>query len=333
MVLDFETIGIISVIFSQSKLFKNDVYLIQRITDKGDKMQHLKAVYFVRPTQQNVDLILAELKDPKYMEYHLFFSNEIDSKTIERLALNDLGDKIKTLQEVYLDFFAISRNIFTLNIPSTISLMKVKAIWGEEEKAIVERMYQGVLSIVMSLRVIPVIRYLSGSDACTSIAEKLSHKLEIELNEKKSDYKINENAILLITERKEDVVTPLLIPWTYQAMIHEFIGMANNKVDLVNKQKKIILSPTDPVVAPNPKDEFVLSEIDDEFYKQNLFKTFGELATNIKKFLDDVGKKKNKAIDIQSIEDMHNALDLMPELSQISANISKHVSVSEVVSK
>lgn len=35
LVLDFETIGIISIIFSQSKLFKNDVYLIQRITDKG----------------------------------------------------------------------------------------------------------------------------------------------------------------------------------------------------------------------------------------------------------------------------------------------------------
>ena len=51
LILDSETIGIISVLFSQSKLFKKDVYLIQRITDKGEKMAHLKAVYFIRPVQ------------------------------------------------------------------------------------------------------------------------------------------------------------------------------------------------------------------------------------------------------------------------------------------
>jgi vacuolar protein sorting-associated protein 45 len=67
LILDFETIGMISVLFSQSKLFKKDVYLIQRITEKGEKMQHLKAVYFVRPVQANYDLILEELKNPKYM--------------------------------------------------------------------------------------------------------------------------------------------------------------------------------------------------------------------------------------------------------------------------
>ena len=97
------------------------------------------------------------------------------------------------------------------------------------------------------------------------------------------------------------MVTPLLIPWTYQAMIHEFIGIANNKVDIVNKQKRIVISPNDPVVPPNDKSEFVLSEIEDEFYRNNLFKTFGDLASNIKKFIDEVGKKRNKAITIESL--------------------------------
>lgn len=51
LVLDSETVGIISVIFSRSKLLKNDIFLIQRVADKGDKMPHLKALYFIRPTQ------------------------------------------------------------------------------------------------------------------------------------------------------------------------------------------------------------------------------------------------------------------------------------------
>jgi len=35
-------------------------------------------------------------------------------------------------------------------------------------------------------------------------------------------------------------VTPLLTPWTYLAMIHEFLGISNNKIDIVNKQKAIL---------------------------------------------------------------------------------------------
>jgi len=38
--------------------------------------------------------------------------------------------------------------------------------------------------------------------------------------EKQSDYPHDERAILIITERKEDPITPLLTPWTYEAMLH-----------------------------------------------------------------------------------------------------------------
>jgi|JI6StandDraft_1071083.scaffolds.fasta_scaffold01667_7 vacuolar protein sorting-associated protein 45 len=126
ILLDAETLGIISVIYSQSKLFKHDIYLIQKIAERGDKMPHLKALYFVRPTKENLDMIITELKDPRFQDYHLFFTNEISSQFIETLATNDPNDRIKTLQEVYLDFFAIGRNVFTLNIPSTVSLIKPK---------------------------------------------------------------------------------------------------------------------------------------------------------------------------------------------------------------
>ena len=66
LLLDKETSGIISIIYTQSKLYKNDIYLIQKIDDSTEKLTHLKAVYFVRPTQVNLDLIFKELKDPRF---------------------------------------------------------------------------------------------------------------------------------------------------------------------------------------------------------------------------------------------------------------------------
>jgi len=72
----------------------------------------------------------------------------------------------------------------------------------------------------------------------------------------------------------------------------------------------------------------VLSELNDDFYRQNATNTFGQLATNIKKFIEEVGEKRNKAIKIESLEAMHEAIDKIPELNQISANVSKHVTLS-----
>lgn len=37
---------------------------------------------------------------------------------------------------------------------------------------------------------------------------------------------------MLILDRKDDPVTPLLTQWTYQAMIHELIGINDNKLKL-----------------------------------------------------------------------------------------------------
>ena len=38
--------------------------------------------------------------------------------------------------------------------------------------------------------------------------------------------------LLLILDRRNDPVTPLLNQWTYQAMVHELLGIQNGRVDL-----------------------------------------------------------------------------------------------------
>jgi vacuolar protein sorting-associated protein 45 len=38
--------------------------------------------------------------------------------------------------------------------------------------------------------------------------------------------------VVMLLDRKEDPVTPLLLQWTYQAMVHELIGISANRVDL-----------------------------------------------------------------------------------------------------
>ena len=48
---------------------------------------------------------------------------------IDELATHDPLDKIKNIQEVYLDYYALGRNVFSLNIPSAIGLTRRENFW------------------------------------------------------------------------------------------------------------------------------------------------------------------------------------------------------------
>ena len=89
----------------------------------------------------------------------------------------DTQDRIKNIQEIYLDYYALGHNIYSLNIPSTISLAKRQELWDEKDRLIINRMSEGLISLVMSLRLMPQIRYLNGSASCANVAEKLARKM------------------------------------------------------------------------------------------------------------------------------------------------------------
>jgi vacuolar protein sorting-associated protein 45 len=78
------------------------------------------------------------------------------------------------------------------------------------------------------------------------------------------DFRQNEIApMLLILDRREDPVTPLLNQWTYQAMVHELIGIKNNIVNLSGV----------PSITKE-LEEIVLSAEYDEFYENVRFSGF-----------------------------------------------------------
>lgn len=57
LLLDKETASMISIVYTQSKLYKNDIYLIQKIEEATEKLPHLKALYLIRPIAENIENI------------------------------------------------------------------------------------------------------------------------------------------------------------------------------------------------------------------------------------------------------------------------------------
>uniref|UniRef100_A0A3Q2YPL7 Vacuolar protein sorting-associated protein 45 n=1 Tax=Hippocampus comes TaxID=109280 RepID=A0A3Q2YPL7_HIPCM len=123
--------------------------------------------------------------------------------------------------------------------------------------------------------------------------------------------------LLLILDRSDDAITPLLNQWTYQAMVHELLGLNNNRIDLSRV----------PGISKDLR-EVVLSAENDEFYANNLYLNFGEIGTNIKNLMEDFQKKRPKGQQkLESISDMKAFVDNYPQFKKMSGTVSKHVTV------
>lgn len=70
----------VSLVYSRTQILQQEVFLIGTLDDlPTEKLTHLRAVFFCRPTDRNLALIASELSDrPKFSAYNLYFSNKLE---------------------------------------------------------------------------------------------------------------------------------------------------------------------------------------------------------------------------------------------------------------
>uniref|UniRef100_A0A665U0Y2 Vacuolar protein sorting-associated protein 45 n=1 Tax=Echeneis naucrates TaxID=173247 RepID=A0A665U0Y2_ECHNA len=269
LLMDRETTSIVSVVYTQSEILQKEVYLFERIDSQNrDSMKHLKAICFLRPTKENVEHLIQELRRPKYSVYFIYFSNVISKSEIKALAEADEQEVVAEVQEFYGDFIAVNPHLACVHVCAC-----------DWEPSMLSRCTQGLTSVLLALKKCPMIRYQLSSDMSKRLAES--------------------------------------VKWTYQAMVHELLGLNNNRIDLSRV----------PGISKDLR-EVVLSAENDEFYANNLYLNFGEIGTNIKNLMEDFQKKKPKGQQkLESISDMKAFVDNYPQFKKMSGTVSKHVTV------
>jgi vacuolar protein sorting-associated protein 45 len=270
LIMDNETTQMVSMIYSQTDILKRQVFLTDKISNtRAERMMHLKAVVYIRPTDENIRLLSKELSNPKYKNYHIYFSNIVGKDKLSALARADEHEVIVNMYEYYADYFAINHDLFTLNISGSLLNSLPRSRWDANQQASFNRQCQGAMSALLSLKWKPIIRFQSNSDLAQHFARTLQQKVvqENKLFTFGSSQRNQQPPVCLILDRRDDPVTPLLTQWTYQAMVHELIGLDDNRVNLSN--------------APNIKKdmrEVVLSCVEDEFFNDHMYDNFGDLG-------------------------------------------------------
>jgi vacuolar protein sorting-associated protein 45 len=316
LLLDSATTQAVSAVYSQTQILEHEVYLVELLGKRHEPMMHLKATIFIQPTAANIDLLAAELKDPKFAEYHIFFSNILPPDLLTRLGRADEFEVVKQVQEYYADFLAVNEDFFHLGIEN--SLMLSSRTRTLETSLLFERNLNGLLSVFLALKKRPSqIRYQAASELARRMATEVLTQIE---RDEAFDFRRQEGPMLIVLDRRDDPVTPLLTQWTYQAMVHELLGINNNRVMLKGDPKKGL-------------DEVVLSSSDDTFFRDNRNANFGDLGTSIKQLLDEYQRKSKLNDNISTVEDMQAFIERYPAFRSQALNVSKHVALMSELSR
>lgn len=157
---------------------------------------------------------------------------------------------MREVKEIYADYLCVNSNLFSFNLSPSIRGQN----WDRDA---LTRSTESLVALLLSLKLKPNIRYSGSSKAAQQLAKDCYDKISKEST--LFDFRSQDSGapppLLLILDRKDDPVTPLLNQWTYQAMVHELLTINNNRVDLTGIEG-----------APKEMKEVVLSTEQDEFY-------------------------------------------------------------------
>jgi vacuolar protein sorting-associated protein 45 len=282
---------------SQSDILKKSVYLVEKLgeTTGHERMVHLNAAIFVRPTAKNIQMLCNEISQPRYGEYHIFFSNILSQDLMQALADADVNEVVKQVHEFYGDYSAVNSELFTLNMP--------KSLKPDFDSSSLKRTTDGIVSVLLALKKNPEIRFDAASPLAKQLGESVAKVIASDKNGHFHSRKFVP-ATLLVLDRREDPITPLLTQWTYQAMVHEQIGLLDNRANLKKAGAKDI--------KKKELEEVVMSVTQDSFFAQHTDSNFGDIAMAIKELVNTFQSQSKSNENIHTLEDMQKFMENYP---------------------
>jgi vacuolar protein sorting-associated protein 45 len=134
--------------------------------------------------------------------------------------------------------------------------------------------------------------------------------------------------LLFLIPREEDYITPLLTPWSYQAMIHEYLGLRRNRLVLQNEKEKNFLTE-----ILSSLEQTIVSCYTDSFFANHWMCDFGKTAGDVQQMLEKY-KETCTALHKSNFNTVKETIpSIYTTLQQEQTMVSRHIEILNAMNK
>ncbi|CAH1103945.1 unnamed protein product [Psylliodes chrysocephalus] len=329
-ILIYDRIGqdIISPLISVKDLREQGVTLFVQLHSDRDPIPEVPAVYFCAPTEENLDRISQDLQRGIYDIYHLNFISPISRQKLEDLASAAIAancvTNIHKIYDQYVNFISLEDDLFVLkhqnsDIISYYSINKGD-IKDTEMENIMNNIVESLFSVFVTLGNVPIIRSPKGN-AAEMVAKKLNKKLRENLFDTRNNLFISDaqsanfnfqRPLLIILDRNVDMATPLHHTWTYQALAHDLLDLALNRV---------VIEESIPTGGARAKSRSCELDSRDKFWSTHKGSPFPTVAEAIQEELEQYKSSEGEVKKLKTSMGIDGENDIA--LTMVSDNTAK----------
>eukprot|EP00796_Vickermania_ingenoplastis_P004986 gene4986-3581_t len=327
LLCDDALMSILSIAYSQHELLMHGVVLVQLLSNTTRfQMKHFSCVILCRPTPQSLTHVYQELAEANFSHYSLFFTTMMSSKKIESLAKADILDLVNHVQEIYIDSVPITEWVCISQLTESLEPISINSplfnpvTLSQWSAGNVSRFAESVISFILSTNRRPVVRYRGGSAVAEQIADAVAERLTT-VHKTFPDLRAHD-CVLLILDRMDDPVTPLLMPWTYEAMIHELIGFQRGTEVIVEVEDA---GPESPSPDAN---RHVVTPYTDAFFKEHRYDDWGQVCLAVSEMVKAYKEMNQFDHNTVSFEEIKNFMSQFPEAKKKSTLVTRHCTIA-----
>lgn len=351
---------IISPLLSVRELRDLGVTLHLLLHTDREPIPDVPAVYFVLPSEENVQRICQDCQNQLYESYYLNFISAISRQRLEDLASVAISanavSQVSKVFDQYLNFISLEDHFFIVRHQNRheISYHAINRadIKDTEMDAIMDTIVNSLFSFMVTMGTVPIIRCPRGN-AAEMVAEKLDKKLRENLRDARNSLFTSDSLqagqisfqrpLLVILDRNIDMTTPFHHTWTYQALAHDLLDLNLNRVGIEE-----VLDAGNPATGQPPRIRKKTYDLaaKDRFWQAQKGNPFPEVAEAVQEELEayraseDEVKKLKAAMGLEGEDEsaismlsdntakLTSAVSSLPELLEKKRLIDLHTNVA-----